>query len=61
MLEQLMISRPGRPPIGPKAQANIPQHEYDWILREAAKRKITYADMMRAVVTAGVQILQVEG
>lgn len=41
---------PGRPPIGPKAQAAVPQEIFDVIREEAAARGCNMADVWREVI-----------
>jgi hypothetical protein len=41
---------PGRPPIGPKAQAAVPQEIFDVVEEEAAERGCTMADVWREVI-----------
>jgi hypothetical protein len=59
-MQQTMVRprKSGRAYIGPKAQANIPQQQMDWILDEAEARGIPYADMMREVIATGVSVLR---
>lgn len=41
---------PGRPPIGPKAQAAVPQEIFDLVETEATARGCTMADVWREVI-----------
>ena len=44
------VRLPGRPPIGPKAQAAVPQEIYDAVAEEAKARGCTTADVWREVI-----------
>jgi hypothetical protein len=45
----------GRPLIGPKAQAHIPQQDYDAICAEADERGVWFTDVLREVIAAGIE------
>jgi hypothetical protein len=44
------VAKPGRPRIGPKAQAAVPQDVYDAIEQEAEARGCNMADVWREVI-----------
>lgn len=48
----------GRPYIGPKAQAHIPQEVMDWIKEEAAKRGVNEAVVTRELIVAACPLSQ---
>lgn len=47
------MKRPGRPLIGPKAQAHVYQEIHDAVEKEARERKVPRADVWREVIIAG--------
>ena len=45
--------KPGRPLIGPKAQAHIDQQIFDAVKAEAKTRKVTRSEVWREIIVAG--------
>lgn len=43
----------GRPPIGPKAQAHIPEHEWRLIEEEAERRGCPLSEVVREMILIG--------